>query len=193
MQIWRRLPLRPRRGQDRGQDSAHGTFGPRLRANANGHRNGRGGRGEDPEAPPSRALAGPGLRPGVKRPGRERVNRTCWAEDWTSPTVSIVCRVFLIGIVAQRTLVLYPHARRDMWPWVCVHQHGRRSDGDGVGHNYGHRHRAMALSKLSGEEAGIVFVQLCNVRVWLVFYHGVVVVGARAAAARARLFCRETA
>ena len=53
----------------------------------------------------------------------------------------------------------------------------------------------MALSKLSGEEAGIVFFQLCNVlsilsylissrRVWLVFYHGVVVVGARAAAAR---------
>jgi hypothetical protein len=51
----------------------------------------------------------------------------------------------------------------------------------------------MALSKLSGEEAGIVFVQLCNVSVGLVFYHGVVVVGARAAAARARLFCRETA
>lgn len=161
LQIWRRLPLRPRRGQDRGQDSAHGTFGPRLRANANGHRNGRGGRGEDPEAPPSRALAGPGLRPGVKRPGRERVNRTCWAEDWTSPTVSIVCRVFLIGIVAQRTLVLYPHARRDMCGHgcrVCISM-----DGDGVGHNYGHRHRAMALSKLSGEEAGIVFVQLCNV------------------------------
>ena len=55
----------------------------------------------------------------------------------------------------------------------------------------------MALSKLSGEEAGIVFVQLCNVlkpRTSVVgFYHGVVVVGARAAAARARLFCRETA
>ena len=66
MQEWRRLPLRPRRGQDRGQDSAHGACRqagavtrPGLRASAYGRRDGRGGRGEDPEAPPSR-LAGPG-------------------------------------------------------------------------------------------------------------------------------------
>ena len=92
LQEWRRLPLRSRRGQDMGQDSAHGTCRqagavtrPRLWASANGRRNWRGARSEDPETPPSR-LAGPG------EATRPRVNRhewTCWAAECRSRTYCV--------------------------------------------------------------------------------------------------------
>lgn len=103
LQEWRRLSLRSRRGQDMGQDSAHGTCRqagavtrPRLWASANGRRNWRGARSEDPETPPSR-LAGPG------EATRPRVNRhewTCWAAECRS-------RTYLCAELAVRTHSFY--------------------------------------------------------------------------------------
>ena len=110
LQEWRRLPLRSRRGQDMGQDSAHGTCRqagavtrPRLWASANGRRNWRGARSEDPETPPSR-LAGPG------EATRPRVNRHEWTYVGLQSVgpVRIVCRVGRAYTRFSKSLVYSP-------------------------------------------------------------------------------------